>query len=284
MRRVFYLMLLFSAALLTKVLAQDNRAAENKQNGEQKVDRIELSQKKHRKLFGESTSSKPELDPELMGILKKFIFGEVFYVGNLDDKLRELITIVSLATQQTMPQLKAHTHAALNIGITPIEIREAVYQCAPFIGFPKTLNAVHAINEVFMERNITLPLENQSTVKEEERYAKGKEIQFPIYGDEIKENMKELPADMGEVVPRFLTELCFGDFYTRKGLEVKTRELLMLCVLATLGTEKQIYAHATGNIKVGNSKETLIAAMIHCLPYIGFPRALNAISIIKSIQ
>lgn len=40
---------------------------------------------------------------------------------------------------------------------------------------------------------------------------------------------------MNDTVQNFLTEMCFGDFYTRKGLDVKTRELLSLCVLATIG-------------------------------------------------
>ena len=96
--------------------------------------------------------------------------------------------------------------------------------------------------------------------------------------------MRTLPAGMDESVPRFLTEMCFGDFYTRNGLDVKTRELLMLCVLTTLGADKQIASHAIGNIRAGNDKETLYAAIIQCLPYIGFPLALNAINIIKSIQ
>ena len=74
----------------------------------------------------------------------------------------------------------------------------------------------------------------------------------------------------------------FGDFYTRNGLDVKTRELLVLCVLATLGTEFQIEAHAKGNLKAGNNKETMIAAMVQCIPYIGFPNGINAINIIKT--
>jgi 4-carboxymuconolactone decarboxylase len=180
--------------------------------------------------------------------------------------------------------LKAHTAAALNIGITPIEIREAVYQCAPFIGYPKTLNAVNTINEVFKEKNISLPLENETKVTEEERFEKGSEIQYPLYGDEIKENLKNLPGNFKDDVPRFLTEACFGDFYTRGGLDVKTRELLTLCVLATMGEQSQIKSHTLGNIKAGNSKETLIAAMVQCIGYIGFPNALNAINIIKDIQ
>ena len=191
---------------------------------------------------------------------------------------------MTLTTQQTLPQLKAHTAAALNIGITPVKIREAVYQCAPFIGFPKTLNAVSTINEVFKEKGISLPLESQGTVSEDDRFEKGFEIQYPLYGDEIKEYMAVLPGTFKEDVPRYLTEMCFGDFYTRTGLDVKERELLVLCVLVTMGAEPQIKSHALGNLKAGNSKETLIAAMVQCIPYIGFPNGLNAINMIKELE
>lgn len=248
------------------------------------MDRIELCKEKYTELFGGVDSSSSQLDQEFMDILQNFIFGEVFYVGNIDDNMRELITIVVLTVNQTLPQLNSHINAALNIGVTPIEIKEAIYQCAPLIGFPKVLNAINIANEVFKIRNIELPLESQKTTKENERYEKGREIQYPIYGDAIKNNMKDLPYNLGEIIPRFLTEVCFGDFYTRNGLDLKTRELLVLCVLAVLGgTEKQILSHSKGNLKVGNSKETMISAMIHCIPYMGFPRAFNAINIIKEI-
>jgi 4-carboxymuconolactone decarboxylase len=220
-----------------------------------------------------------------MNILQRFIFGEVFYIGNLDDRTRELITITTLTTNQTLPQLKVHTHAALNIGVTPIEIREVVYQCAPFIGFPKVLNALDTINQVFKSRGIRLPLESKGTVAENQRLEKGKEEQYPLYGEGMKQNMKDLPGGLGEAIPRMLTESCFGDFYTRGGLEIKTRELMVFCALATLGgTERQMASHAVGNLKVGNSKETLISAMVQCYPYIGFPRISNAIQVIKEAK
>ena len=246
--------------------------------------RIERAKKKYQELFGPQTVTNAS-DPELMSILQRFIFGEVFYIGNLDDKTRELITITALSTNQTLPQLKAHTNAALNIGVSPIEIREVVYQCAPFIGFPKVLNALDTINSVFTSRGIKLSLENKGTVQENERFEKGKEKQYPLYGDGMKKNMKDLPGGLGEVIPRILTETCFGDFYTREGLDIKTRELIIYCALATLGgTERQMASHAVGNLKVGNSKETLISAMVQCYPYIGFPRVSNAISVIKEAK
>ena len=87
-------------------------------------------------------------DPELMTILQSFIFGEVFYIGYLNDTTRELITVTALDTNQTLPQLKSHTNAALNIGVKPITIREIIYTRAPFIGYPKVLNTMGTINSV----------------------------------------------------------------------------------------------------------------------------------------
>lgn len=272
------LMFVFSLSIVTPNFAQEMP------KNEKEMDRIELCKKTYNQLFGGEALTNAGSDPELMNILQKFIFGEVFYTGELDVKTREMITCVTLATMQTLPQLKAHAAAALNVGVTPVELREAIYQCAPFIGFPKTLNAVSTINEVFKEKGIASPLESQETVKEGERFEKGKEIQFPLYGEKMKESLQTLPDGMNEDLPRLLTEMCFGDFYTRSGMDVKTRELLSLCVLATLGADRQIESHTRGNIKAGNDKATLVAAMIQCLPYIGFPLALNAIHIIKDIE
>ena len=248
------------------------------------MDRVALSAEKYEQLFGSPPDVAAGPDPELMAILRHVIFGEVFQIGGLDDRTRELITVALLVTNQTLPQLRSHAAAALNVGATPIEIREAVYQCAPFLGFPKTLNGIAVINDVFTERGITLPLPDQATVADDDRLERGRAIQHPLYGDEIRDNLAGLPDDLRGAVPRLLTEFCFGDFYTRSGLDLATRELLVLCVLAALGgADVQVRAHAAGNLKAGNTVDVQIAAMIHCLPYIGFPRALNAIRAISQV-
>lgn len=248
------------------------------------MDRIELCKENYTALFGGEALNGGGTDPEIMDILQKYIFGEVFCTGDLDIKTREMITCVCLATMQQLPQLKGHTGAALNVGVTPIELREAVYQCAPIIGFPKVLNAMTAVNESFTERGIKVPLETQATVTEENRYEKGHEIQYPLYGDRMKEAMKDVPGGMGEKVARFLAEVHFGDFQTRSGLDTQTRELLTYCVLTVIGAEPQLYAHLRANLKAGNSKERVTAAVIQCMPYIGFPAALKALNIIKDFQ
>jgi 4-carboxymuconolactone decarboxylase len=169
----------------------------------------------YERLFGPRDSSAPDNDPELMEILRRFIFGDVCDTGVLGDRIRELITVTVLACLQALPQLKSHTAAALNVGVQPIQIREAVYQMAPFVGFPRTLNAVAIINEVFQDQGFELPLPAQGTVSDPDRYSKGLAEQAPLYGNEIKDNLAELPEPFNEAMPRFLTEFCFGDFYTR---------------------------------------------------------------------
>lgn len=249
------------------------------------MDRIARAEAKYRELFGEQTSSFDTTDPEFMAILKRLIFGEVFHVGELDDATRELVTLTVLTVNQTLPQLGAHVGAALNIGVAPIAIRETVYQCAPFIGFPKTLNAIGTMNEIFRARGIALPLPAQGSSTEADRYARGRALQAPLYGNEIRAGLKDLPEGLRDALPDFLTAHCFGDFYTRSGLTLAQRELLILCLLAGLGgVDAQIRAHALGGMKAGNDKATLIAALIHGFPYMGFPRAINAIRMVKEVD
>ena len=274
---------LFVLSLAITVLQTNFVFALTIKQGENNMTRTDICKKNYSELFkGEALSTNVD-DPEMLAILQKYIFGEVFTVGNLDMKTREMITVTSLAVQQTLPQLKAHINAALNAGVTPIELREAIYQCAPFIGFPKTLNALGVLNEVFKERGIKTPLTSTATTKEEERFAKGYAIQNPLYGDEIKKSMSGLPDNMGEDVSKFLTEVCFGDFYTREGLDLKTRELLVISILVTTGNTETLKSHVEGNLKAGNSKETITSAIIQCLPYVGFPNTLASLRAVKDV-
>ncbi len=272
---------LFAFILTLFVLQTTMASAATLNKKDKNMTRTEICNKNMQELFGGSMATTGN-DVEMMQILQKYIFGEVFTIGNLDNKTRELITVVCLTTMQTLPQLKAHINGALNSGNTPLEVREAIYQCAPFIGFPKTLNALGVLNEVFKERGIQTPLELGATVAEDERYQKGKEIQEKLYGDEIKQAMQGLPANIGDDAARFLTEVCFGDFYTRKGLDIKTREILALAVLVTKDDDITLKSHIKGSLKAGNSPETIAAVILQCMPYTGMPNALHAFNFLKA--
>jgi len=245
------------------------------------VNRIERSKQKYAELFGNSDVSASGTDPDFLDISNRFIFGDVFYHGSLNDRQRELITLVALATNHTMTQLRVHVGVALNVGLTPVEIKEAIYQCAPYIGFPKTLDALQQANEVLNERSISLPLESQKQVEENERFEKGFNIQVAIFGDMIRQRQQNTPENQKHI-QEYLSAFCFGEIYSRSGLDIKTRELLTLCIISALGgCENQLRSHVQGNLNVGNDKELMIEAITQCIPYMGFPRSLNALNCVN---
>ena len=79
-------------------------------------------------------------------------------------------------------------------------------------------------------------------------------------------------------INKWLAGNCFGDYYTRGGLDTRRREMITLCFLAAQGgCEPQLTSHAVANMRVGNDERFLIAVVSQCTPYIGYPRTLNAL-------
>lgn len=256
----------------------------NSQNKGESLTMTEKAKNKYNELLKRDASLTKPNDPDLESIFNNFLYGEVYNHGTLEPKLRELVTLVSLTASQGTDMIKPHVETALNIGVSPIEIKEALYQCSPYVGYPRVFAALEKANEVFKEKNISLPIESQSTVTESTRFDKGLEIQTNTFGTRILDAHNNAPANQKHI-QNFLSANCFGDFYTRNGLNMKERELLTFIMIVSLGgAEPQAASHASANISIGNSKDMLIEAVTQCIPYIGYPRTLNAIAIINNIK
>ena len=256
----------------------------NSQNKGESLTMTEKAKTKYNELLKRDASITKTNDADLESIFNNFVYGEVYNHGTLEPKLRELVTLVSLTASQGTDMIKPHIETALNIGVSPIEIKEALYQCSPYVGYPRVFAALEKANEVFKEKNISLPIESQSTVTESTRFDKGLEIQTNTFGTRILDAHNNAPGNQKHI-QNFLSANCFGDFYTRKGLNMKERELLTFIMIVSLGgAEPQAASHASANISIGNSKDMLIEAVTQCLPYIGYPRTLNAITIINNIE
>lgn len=248
------------------------------------MDGIKYSEKIQKQLWGDKNSELMTSDSEFYEIMKRFIYGEVWQHGNLEPKIRELIIIAVNITNNNMEQCAEHVEAALNIGISPVEIKETLYQCAPYVGFSKVQNAIVVTNQIFEEKGVKLPLENQSTTTENNRIAKGIEVQKSIFGSKNIDNLRANAPDNLKHIQDYLSGYCFGDICGRNGLDIKIRELITFIIIATLGgCENQLRAHIGGNAAIGNDKETLLNVITQCMPYIGFPRTLNAITCINEV-
>lgn len=243
----------------------------------------EAVQKNHEELFPNHKSSLQLTDPELIEMFDNFAFDEVIRYGNLDTKTRVMMILGSTIASQALSEYRIMLGAALRVGVTPVEIKEILYQSVPYVGIAKVLDFINGTNEVLQSKGIKLPLEGQSTTSQETRYEEGLKVQKRIFGGMIDEMYKSSPKNQLHI-QRFLSANCFGDYYTRRGLDLKTRELLTFAMLVSMGgTEPQVKGHIQGNVNVGNDKERLLSVVTQLLPYIGYPRSLNAIKCLNDL-
>lgn len=216
-------------------------------------------------------------DPEYAAILNTFAGQEVPQEQGaaLPDADRWLGVLATLLGCQGVDAFRAVLPEALDI-LSPVMVKEVVYQATDYLGIGRVLPFVNAINEVLAARGVALPLEGQATTTPENRLEKGVDEQVAIFGEGMKEAWK------AGVINRWLGANCFGDYYTRTGLDLRQRELITFCFLAAQGgCEPQLVAHAKGNMNLGNDAAYLTRVVLQCVPYIGYPRSLNAMGCIK---
>lgn len=165
----------------------------------------ENSKAYHEKMFPNYRSKFLETDPEFIEWFDNFAFDEVVNQDDLDDRTRFMAILATLLGCQGTDEFRAMLPAALNFGVTPVEIKEIVYQATAYLGIGRVFPFLKITNEVFEEKGIELPLQPQG------------------------------------------------------------------------GCEPQLTSHAAANMRIGNDKAFLIKIISQCLPFIGYPRSLNAL-------
>ncbi len=282
---------LIISAMPLNTFAKDNVKPKELKNGIQYVtvskeaeqdmsEREKAAVEKFNELYKDGKIPENIAKSELYSIVNNLVYGELYQQGQLTDKEREMITLATLTTLGTNTILKTHIYTALNAGMTPIEITETVYHCTPYVGAAKSLEAIAVVNEVFAEKGIPMP-ESQATVTEESRFDDGSAAQTKLFGNLGDTKPAEDEVRLGR---SFLPDYCFGDFYTRTGLTLEQHELLTWVCIATLGgAESQLTGHTNGNKNAGKSKEYMLEVLTDIMPYIGYPRTLNALNIINTV-
>ncbi|MDE5716895.1 MAG: carboxymuconolactone decarboxylase family protein [Lachnospiraceae bacterium] len=241
----------------------------------------EFAKKYHEKMFPNGVSAFSETDPEFIERFDNFAFDEVVNQDDLDDKTRFMAILAALLGCQGSDEYRAMLPAALNYGVTPIEVKEIVYQAVAYLGIGRVFPFLKITNEVLQEAGISLPLPGQATTTMENRREAGTQAQVDIFGEHMQDFWKSGPEESRHI-NRWLAANCFGDYYTRTGLDHKQREMITFCFLAAQGgCEPQLTSHAVANIKIGNDKVFLIRIISQCLPYIGYPRSLNALGCVN---
>jgi 4-carboxymuconolactone decarboxylase len=244
----------------------------------------EIARRNHDELFPGHVSTLAVTDPELIEVFDDFAFDEIQSHGNLDSHTRLLTQLAAMIACQALSEYRVMVGAALNVGVTPVQVKEVVYQAVPYVGMAKVFDFLHATNEVLTERGVELPVPAQSTTTPETRMAEGLAVQKQVVGDEAVDAMYANAPEDEQHIQRALSGNCFGDHVARAGLDLPTRELLTFAMLVSLGgCDAQVAGHVRGNLNVGNTRKTLLGVLTQLLPFIGYPRTLNGLRVLDEI-
>jgi len=236
----------------------------------------------HEKMFPGYVSGFLKTDPEFIERFDNFAFDEVVGHDDLNDHTRFMAILATLLGCQGIDEFRTMLPAALNFGVMPVEAKEIVYQSVAYLGIGRVFPFLRAVNEVLEARGVALPLDGQATTTTENRREAGTQAQVDIFGDGMRDFWKSGPEESRHI-NYWLADNCFGDYYTRTGLNYKQREMITFCFLAAQGgCEPQLISHAAANMKLGNDKQFLIKVVSQCLPFIGYPRSLNALNCVNA--
>jgi 4-carboxymuconolactone decarboxylase len=118
---------------------------------------------------------------------------------------------------------------------------------------------------------------------EPDRYTRGMNALRDISGErgpQVIAALDDIAPDLG----RYIVEFAFGDIYIRPGLDAPQRQLVTVAALAAQGdTASQLNFHIDAALRVGVAPVEIIEALIHLVPFTGFPRALNAVTVARKI-
>ncbi|MBM6820762.1 MULTISPECIES: carboxymuconolactone decarboxylase family protein [Clostridium] len=233
-------------------------------------------------MFPGDESKLLENDPEFSELFYNFVFDEVIKQNDLEDRKRIMAILATLIGCEGIDEFKVMLPVALKLGVTPVEVKEIVYQSVAYLGIGRIRPFLKVTNDILEKQGVKLPLDNQSTTNKENRLEKGIQAQVDIFGEGMKEFYKSGPEESRHI-NYWLAENCFGDYYTRTGLNHKEREMITFCFLSAQGgCEIQLISHVLANIRLGNDKEFLIKIISQCLPFIGYPRSLNALRCVNN--
>ena len=238
----------------------------------------------HERMFPGYVSDFLRTDPEFIERFDNFAFDEVTNSDDLDDKVRFICILATLMGCQGIDEFRAMVPAAMRFGVTPVEIKEVVYQGVDYLGIGRVLPFLRATNEVLAEQGVELPLPGQARTTPDTRLEAGEQAQIEIFGESMR-GFAESGPEESRHINRWLVDNCFGDYYTRGGLDHRQREMVTFCFLAAQGgCEPQLTSHAAANIRIGNDKAFLVKVVSQDLPYIGYPRSLNALRCVNEAQ
>ncbi len=215
------------------------------------------------------------LNPALSAVLDNFLSEDVLPSTSLDERTRGIAVVSVLVGSQSSDYFEVALPRIVESGPSAAEVREVLYQAVAYMGIGRVYPFLKIADRILGAGG------EGSAADETERLERGERAQIEIFGAQMKGFADSGDAFSGNI-NKWLVKNCFGDYYTRGVLSYAEREMVTFCLLAAQGgCEPQLKSHTAANLRVGNSAAFLVDVITQCMPYIGYPRTLNAIAAIR---
>ena len=206
----------------------------------------ERAKENHRRLFGTELPPLSQTDPRVCRTAVQLPAGRGACPEQTLRPHPDAGDPAALLGCQGLDEFKRMLPAALLYVYLLVEVKETVYQATAYLGIGRTYPFLGAVNEILLSRGVSLPLEPQATTTLENRVEMGEQAQVDIFGEHMK-GFAESGPEESKHINRWLSGNCFGDYYTRGGLNYQDREMITFCFIAAQGgCEPQLISHAAG--------------------------------------
>ena len=117
----------------------------------------------------------------------------------------------------------------------------------------------------------------------DKRYERGLAIRKEVLGEAHVERSLAAVSDFSRPVQEFVTSACWGDIWSRPGLDRRTRSLLNLVMLTALGRNHELGVHVKGAITNGATEQEIQEALLQAAVYCGVPAALESFRVAERV-
>ena len=226
-----------------------------------------------------------QLAPDLKRIVDEALWGSVWTREGLDMERRCMITVAALTALGQMPLLRRNIERGLNLGVTPDQIVEVVFQMLFLVGIPSVESAMKLTKDIFEEQGIdytpTYAYDTNRTV--EELHQNGLRINDEEMGEPPLYPVDD-PDSVEMQVQRFIEEYHWGAIHARPGLDPKTRALCSLSAMTVLGQyDRQIRRLIEGALHVGATPQEIMEVFFQLVFYGSYTNSRTAMRVARSV-
>lgn len=218
-----------------------------------------------------------DLAPDQWRIIQEACFGVLWTRDVLTTRQRSIVTIASLAVLRRDDNLRGHIASGLDVGLTPDEILEIMLHLLFYAGAPIANTALGVADAVFKQRGLKVEPARIFDASEdpEALYQRGLATRSQLFG-----NLPPPPPDDAtephKAMDRYVLEYLWGSVWSRPGLSLQDRVLVVLAAMATSGVESIFGIYCRGAAKLGLTQEQIEEVCFHLSFYIGVPMSLRA--------